>query len=202
MASIPPYIVLMDALAWVCMCVCVCVHLGTHVLEEQNSALGTTPRDTIHLVLQRRRLSLIWNVSIKLSGQSTPDIIHPPRARNQTHNTMAEALKIVGLGAPACPHSCTVETSLPWLSPQQSSFIFVQLEMGSYNSDPYFSDLGLIQEFGVLRVKWVWGCWNGVHRICTELIVSSGSCGNPDHSFANPHKVLLWIKLCFLLKGC
>lgn len=33
--------------------------------------------------------------------------------------------------------------------PQQSSLIFVQPEMGSYNSDSYFSDLGLIQEFGV-----------------------------------------------------
>lgn len=97
----------------------------------------------------------------------------------QTHNTMPKALKNVGLGDPTRPHSCTVETSLPWLSPQQSSLIFLQLEMGSYNSDPYFSDLGLIQEFGVPRVKWVVGCWNGVHRMCIELIVSSGSCGNP-----------------------
>lgn len=115
---------------------------------------------------------------------------------------MAEALKNVGLGDATCPHSCTVETSLPWLSPQQSSFVFVQLEMGSLILTLILVALDSFRSLVSSEWNGLGAAGMGSTGYAQSWLSVLGAVGTPDHSSPNPHKVLLWIKLCFLLKGC
>lgn len=47
-----------------------------------------------------------------------------------------------------------------------------------------------------------WAAGMGSTGCAQSWLSVLGAVGAPDHSSPNPHKVLLWIKLCFLLKGC